>query len=166
MVDFNALVPWRNNKTQTPAKREDYFDPFVSFRREMDRMFERFFDGFPIHSGNGSRNVTPAVDIDETEKEMVITAELPGVSDKDVEVSLAGDVLTIKGEKKAEKEEKRGDTTYVERQFGSFARSVRLPFEVKDEQIDAKFKDGVLTIHLPKPADMQKAVRRIEVKAQ
>ena len=66
----------------------------------------------------------------------------------------------------AEKEEKRGDTTYVERQFGSFARSVRLPFEAKDERIDAKFKDGVLTIHLPKPPDMQKAVRRIEVKAQ
>ena len=57
MVDLNALVPWRNNKTQTPAKREDYFDPFMTFRREMDRMFERFFDGFPIHTGNGWRNV-------------------------------------------------------------------------------------------------------------
>src|SRR5207237_5046524 len=90
-VDFNALVPWKNNKPQTPAKREDYFDPLVTFRREMDRMFERFFDGFPMHSGDGWRSLTPAVDIDDTEKEMVITAELPGVRDKDVEVSLAGD---------------------------------------------------------------------------
>jgi len=56
MVDFNALVPWRNNKTQT-AKRNDYVDPFVTFRREMDRMFERFFDGFPVHIGNGWRNL-------------------------------------------------------------------------------------------------------------
>ena len=76
MVDFNALVPWRNNKTKT-AKRDDYVVPFVTFRREMDRMFERFFDGFPVHIGNGWRNLTPAVDIDETEKEMVLTAELP-----------------------------------------------------------------------------------------
>jgi HSP20 family protein len=167
MVDFNALVPWRNNKSQMPAKREDYFDPFVSFRREMDRMFDRFFDGFPMHAtGNGWRSLTPAVDVDETDKEMLISAELPGVSEKDVEVSVTGDVLTIKGEKKAEKEEKRGDSTYIERQFGSFARSVRLPFDVKDQQVEAKFKDGVLTIHLPKPPEMQRAVRRIQVKAQ
>jgi HSP20 family protein len=167
MVDFNALVPWRNNKSQTPAMRgEDFFDPFVTFRREMDRMFEDFFGGGALrHAHAGWQALTPAVDIDETDQQMVITAELPGVSDKDVEVSLAGDILTIKGEKKAEREEKNGDATYMERRFGSFSRSVRLPFEVKDEKIDAKFKDGVLTIHLPKPAELQRAVRRIEVKS-
>ena len=94
------------------------------------------------------------------------TAELPGVRDKDLEVSLAGDVLTIKGEKKTETEETNGNATYTERRYGSFTRSLRLPFEVKDEEVDAKFKDGVLTVRLPKPADMQKQVRRIEVKAQ
>jgi HSP20 family protein len=166
MVDFKALVPWRSNKTQTPATREDFFDPFVTFRREMDRMFDDFFGGGvlrPTHAG--WQTLTPAVDIDETDKEMVIAAELPGVSDKDVEVSLAGDILTIKGEKRAEREEKNGDTTYMERRFGSFSRSVRLPFEVKDEKVDARFKDGVLTIHLPKPAELQRAVRRIDVKS-
>jgi HSP20 family protein len=165
MVDFNALVPWRNNKSEVATKRDDFFDPFVSFRREMDRMFDRFFDGLPASSGHGWQALTPAVDIDETGKEMVITAELPGVSDKDVEVSLAGDVLTIKGEKKSEKEHNNGDSTYVERRFGSFSRSVRLPFEVKDGQVDARFKDGVLTINLPKPTEMQRSVRRIAVKS-
>ena len=165
MVDFNALVPWRNIKSEVATKRDDFFDPFVSFRREMDRMFDRFFDGLPASTGTGWQALTPAVDIDETDKEMVITAELPGVSDKDVEVSLVGDVLTIKGEKKSEQEHKDGDSTYVERRFGSFSRSVRLPFEVKDGQVDARFKDGVLTIHLPKPAELQRAVRRIDVKS-
>lgn len=166
MVDFKALVPWRNNKAQTPATREDFFDPFVTFRREMDRMFDDFFGGGALRPAHaGWQTLTPAVDIDETDREMVITAELPSVSDKDVEVSLAGDILTIKGEKRAEREEKNGDSTYMERRFGSFSRSVRLPFEVKDEKVDAKFKDGVLTIHLPKPAELQRAVRRIDVKS-
>ena len=96
----------------------------------------------------------------------MVTAELPGVTDKDVEVSLAGDILTIRGEKKAEHEQKNGDSYYAERRFGSFSRSLRLPFEVRDEKVDARFKDGVLTIHLPKPADLQNSVRKIEVKAQ
>jgi HSP20 family protein len=97
---------------------------------------------------------------------MILTAELAGVTGKDVEVSLAGDVLTIKGEKKTETKEKKGDSYYTERSFGSFSRSLRLPFEVKDEKVDAKFKDGVLTVRLPKPAEMQKAVRKVDVKAQ
>jgi HSP20 family protein len=164
-MDFKSLVPWRNNnKAQVPAVREDFFDPFVTFRREMDRMFDDFFGGVG-RSLQGTQSLTPAMNVDETEKEVVITAELPGVTEKDVEVNVAGDVLTIKGQKKAEHEEKNGDSYYMERRFGSFARSVRLPFEVKDEHAEAKFSNGVLTVRLPKPTEMQKAVRRIEVKA-
>jgi HSP20 family protein len=166
MVDFKSLVPWKNNRSQPPALREDYFDPLVAFRREMDRMFDHFFDGFPGRTGNGPGAIAPAIDLDENDKEMVVSAELPGVTDKDIEVSLAGDVLTIKGEKKTEMEEKKGGSFYTERRYGSFARSLRLPFEVKDEQVVAKFKDGILTIRLPKPAEMQSQVRRIDVKAQ
>jgi HSP20 family protein len=164
-MDFKSLVPWRNNnKGQVPATREDYFDPFVTFRREMDRMFDDFFGGG--RSLQTAQGLTPAVDIDDTDREMVVTAELPGVTEKDVEVNLAGDILTIKGEKKAEHEEKNGDGYYMERRFGSFTRSIRLPFEVKDENVEAKFNNGVLTVRLPKPADMQKPVRRIEVKTR
>ena len=167
MVDFKSLVPWRNEKSQVSATREDFFDPFVTFRREMDRMFDDFFGGSALRPAYaGWQGTTPAVDIDETDRELVVSAELPGVNDKDVEVSLAGDILTIKGEKKAAHEQKNGDSYYAERRFGSFSRSLRLPFQVADEKVDAKFKDGVLTIHLPKPAELQKPVRRIEVRAQ
>jgi HSP20 family protein len=76
-----------------------------------------------------------------------------------------GDILTIKGEKKAEHEQKNGDAYYMERRFGSFSRSLRLPFEVKDEKVNAKYDKGVLTIRVPKPAEIQNAARRIEVKA-
>jgi HSP20 family protein len=165
MVDFKALVPWRNNKSQPPVTREDFFDPFVTLRREMDRMFDDFFGGGTLPSLQGGQTFTPAVDIDESDKEIVVSAELPGVSEKDVEVNIAGNMLTIKGAKKAEHEEKEGDSYYMERRFGSFVRAVRLPFEVKDEDVQAKFSNGVLTVRLPKTAEMQKAVRRIEVKA-
>jgi HSP20 family protein len=150
-----------------PATREDFFDPFVTLRREMDRMFDDFFGGSALRPAySGWQGATPAVDIDETDKELIVTAELPGVRDKDVEVSLAGDILTIKGEKRDAREQKSGDSYYAERRFGSFSRSLRLPFELGDEKVDAKFKDGVLTIHLPKPAELQRSIRRIEVKAQ
>jgi HSP20 family protein len=166
-MDFKSLVPWRD-KSQTPATRDDFFDPFVNFRREVDRMFDDFFNNF----GFGGRSLRPlaggwqgpTVDVAESDKEMVVTAELPGLDQKDFEVTLAGDILTIKGEKKAEHEQKDGDHYYMERRFGAFSRSVRLPFEVKDEKVDAKYDKGVLTIRVPKPVEAQKAVRRIEVR--
>ncbi len=167
-MDFGTLIPWRE-KSQVPAQRDDFLDPFVSFRREVDRMFDEFFNGF---GGRGLRpmttgwqGVTPTIDVAENEKEVVVTAELPGLDEKDFEVTLTGDVLTVKGEKKAEHEQKDGNAYYAERRYGAFARSVRLPFEVKDEQVDAKYDKGVLTVRVPKPAEVQKAVRRIEIKA-
>jgi HSP20 family protein len=167
-MDFKSLVPWRE-KSQSPASRNDYFDPFVSFRREVDRMFDDFFNSFGGRGlrpmAGGWQGVNPVIDLDETDKELVVTAELPGLDQKDFEVMLAGDVLTIRGEKKAEHEQRDGDAYYMERRFGSFSRSVRLPFEVKDEQLDAKYDRGVLTIRVPKPAGSQKNVRRIEVRS-
>src|SRR3954467_11902099 len=107
MVDSKSLVPWRE-KSQAPATRDDFFDPFVTFRREVDRIFDSFLDGAgawrPL--GAGSQGLTPLLDIADTEKELVVKAELPGVSEKDVEVTLSGDTLTIKGEKKAETDQK------------------------------------------------------------
>ena len=96
--------------------------------------------------------------------ELVITADLPGVDEKDVEVTLSGDTLTIKGEKKIEHEEKGDDGRYTERRVGSFSRSIRLPLEVQEEEIDANFDDGVLTTRVHKQPQAQKTVRRIEVK--
>lgn len=96
--------------------------------------------------------------------ELVVTAALPGVDEKDVKVTVAGDILTIKGEKKAEREEQGDDGRYTERRIESVSRSVRLPFEAKDEKIDATFENGVLTIRVHKLAEPQKGDRRIEVK--
>jgi HSP20 family protein len=167
MVDFKALVPWRD-KSQTPATRDDLHDPFFSFRQHVDRMFDDFFNGFGRRAvGSPSASwaaPTPSLDLTETEKEIVVTAEMPGLDDKDFEVNVSGDILTLKGEKKAEHEHRNGDAHYMERRFGSFSRSVRLPFEVQDEKVDARYEKGVLTIRVPKPADMQRQVRRIEVR--
>ena len=167
MVEIRSLVPWRGG-SQSPAARDDFFDPFLNFRREVDHIFDSFLEGFGARSaaaGNGWLSLAPAVDVAKSEKELVITAEMPGVSEKDVEVTLTDDLLTIKGEKKAEREQKDGNYTYAERRYGSFSRSVWLPFQAGDVEIDAKYDKGVLTIRVPKPADAQKAARRIEVKA-
>jgi HSP20 family protein len=167
-MNFGSLIPWRE-KSQVPATRDETYDPFVTFRREVDRMFDDFVNGFgmrPLRPWTGGlQSVTPMIDVADTDKELVVTAELPGLDEKDFDVTLSGDILNIKGEKKAEREEKNGDAYYMERRFGSFSRSVRLPFEVKDEKVDAKYDKGVLTIRVPKPADAQRAVRHIEVKA-
>lgn len=164
-MNFGSLIPWRD-KSQDLANRDEMLDPFVSFRREVDRVFDDFFDGFGSRglSSTGSRRFAPTVDISETDKDIVISAEMPGLDEKDFEVSLSGDLLTIKGEKKAEREQKNGDAYYLERRFGSFSRSIRLPFEVKDDNVDARYDKGVLSLRVPKPAEVQKAVRKIEVK--
>ncbi len=164
-MNIGSLMPWRE---KSPALRDDFFDPMVTFRREVHRMMDDFFNGFEgssLAGMKGWQGNTPIIDIAETEKEMVITAEMPGLDEKDFEVTISGDLLTIKGEKKVEHEEKNGNGYHRERRYGSFSRSLRLPFEVKDERIDATYQKGVLTIHLPKPADAQKAVRQIEIKA-
>jgi len=146
---------------------DDFFDPFVTFRREVDRMFDDLFHGSgqSRSSALSWQGVVPVVDVEENDKEIVVTAELPGLEEKDLEITASADILTIKGEKKAERKENDGNGYYMERRFGSFSRSVRLPYEVKDQDVDAHYEKGVLTIRVPKPEEMQKAVRRIELKA-
>ena len=164
-MDLGSLVPWRD-KFRAPANREDIYDPFAMFRRAVDRMFDDFLGPVGGMHGYGSGGlVSPTIDVTDTEKELVVTAELPGLDEKDFEVTLAGDILTIKGEKKIEHENRSGGEYQLERRFGSFSRSLRLPFETTDEQIEARYDKGVLTIHLPKPPEAQRQVRRIEVNA-
>jgi HSP20 family protein len=166
-MNLGSLIPWRD-KTQLDAHPETYSDPFTSFRREVDRMFDDFFRsaGQGLQPWNaGWPAMAPRIDISDSDKELVVTAEMPGLDEKDFEVTLAGDLLTIKGEKKTENENRNGNAYYVERRFGSFSRSVRLPFEAGDEQVQANYDRGVLTVRVPKPAEAQRHVRRIEVKA-
>lgn len=163
-MKLGSLVPGRERPE--PAIRDDAYDPFTAFRRDVDRMFDNFFSDFGVPTlRSGSVSITPTIDATETDNDVVITAELPGLDEKDFDVTLTGDLLTIKGEKKSEHEESNGGSYYRERRFGSFSRSLRLPFEVKDGNIDATYKKGVLTVRVPKPAEAQAEVKRIEVKA-
>lgn len=158
------LIP--SGKKSVPVKREEY-NPFAFLRHEMNRLFDNFFRGFeiePFESRLGT--FSPKVDVKETDKEIKVSAELPGMEDKDIEVSLSKDTLTIKGEKKEEKEDKGKDYYHMERSYGSFSRVVPLPNEVDADKAKAQFKKGLLTVTLPKTAKAIKETKKISVKAE
>lgn len=162
-------------KKATPARTPDVWH---SFRSEMDRLFDRFSTGFglptfrrmldvePAWSSESSFSfAAPAVDVTEDDKAYKITAELPGIEEKNIEVTVSGDMLTLKGEKRYEKEEKDKNRYMSERAYGSFQRSFLLPEGVDRDKIAADLAKGVLTITLPKTAEAQKPQKKIEVKA-
>lgn len=137
------------------------FEELTTLRREMDRVFERFFGELP--SVDVSWGWTPRLDMTETKDSLNIRAELPGLEAKDLDVSLVGDTLTIKGEKKQEKEEKDDYHHVVERSYGAFSRMVRLPASVASDKITANFKNGVLTLTLPKTEEAKRKAIPINI---
>ncbi len=137
-------------------------NPFLSLQQEIDRLFEDFTRGFPAF-GSMANVAVPTMDVAETDKEIEITAELPGLEEKDVQINVADNVLTIRGEKKAEKEQKDKNYRLVERSYGSFERSLELPKGVDLDGIKASIDKGVLKVVVPKPAPAQ--VKKVEVKA-
>jgi HSP20 family protein len=140
-------------------------EPFGSLFREVQKTFEDFSRRSPI-AGLGSDMLAPKIDIAESKDAIDLTAELPGVDEKDVDVTLADGMLTIRGEKKSERDEtdKEKNWHVVERNYGSFSRTISLPFDPDSAKIEAKFDKGVLYIHLPKPAEMAKKQQKIEIK--
>ena len=176
MAEATSKVPVKTEKTPAPALPT--WRPFESLRREVDRLFDDFDGGFfgapfrrslfdiePFRRVQTAFTSAPAVDVTETDKAFEITAELPGIDEKNIEVKLVNDVLTIKGEKQEDKEEKKKDYYLRERSYGSFERSFQLPDGVDADKIEANFKKGVLTLLLPKSAEAQKAEKKITVKA-
>ena len=171
--------------TKVPVKTEtgsasvpQALRPFDSLRREVDRLFEDFAGGFwrspfgrsffdiePAWRSRSAMSAMPAIDVTETDKAYEITAELPGMDEKNVEVKVADDILTIKGEKQEGKEEKTKDYHLSERSFGSFQRAFQVPSGVDTDKIDAKFSKGVFTVTLPKSTEAQKAEKKITVKS-
>jgi HSP20 family protein len=132
-------------------------------RNEMERLYERFFDLRPFRRFTEEGEWMPSVDVSETAKEIIVNAEIPGVEAKDIDVNLAGDVLTIKGERKREQEAKGENLHRIERSYGSFYRSLRLPSEVDGDKIKASYKKGVLRITLPKTK--KATAKKIEISA-
>jgi HSP20 family protein len=155
----------------TLAVRREWEYPFGSFQREMNKLADDLFGGFnlspraPLERGLAT-TFTPRVDVSETDKEIKVSAELPGMDEKDIDVSLARDTLTIKGEKKEEKEEKGEDYYRMERSYGSFTRSVSLRVEVDTDKVQATFKKGVLEITLPKTPEAIQETKKVPVKSK
>jgi HSP20 family protein len=136
---------------------------FLSLQREIDNLFNEFTRDWPSLKGTTSE-LAPHMDVVEKDSHVEITVELPGIEEKDVEVSLTDDILTIHGEKKAEKEEKTENRYLVERSYGAFSRSIQVPPGTKPDDIKASMAKGVLTVTLPKTAKAQPEAKKIEVK--
>lgn len=160
-MDVRGLVPWGRNRN-VAARYSGDENPFLALHREMNRMFDDFTRGFdlPVAQG-GWTGAWPRVELSETDKAVRVVAELPGLQEKDIELTLEDNILTLKGEKKTETE----SPTYTERWHGTFQRSIQLSSEVEPDKIDASFKNGILTVTLPKRPDSEGNAKRIEIKA-
>ncbi len=168
-MNVRDLIPWgRNTNTnQAPTVyRDDERNPFLSLHREVNRLFDDVFRSFDRNlpalgalSGFGAG--WPSVEISETDKEIRITAEVPGLEEKDIEVLLDDGVLTLRGEKRSETEDK--EKQFSERIYGRFERRIPVGTEIVEDKIDARFKNGVLNLVLPKTEKAQSQVKRIAI---
>lgn len=163
-MNVRDLVPWtRGDRGQSPSARSESesMSPVVSLHREMNRLFDDVFRTFESSHLGGARGAWPRVDVAETDKEYRITAELPGIEERDVEVLFQEGVLTVRGEKKLEKES--GNRTFSERYYGRFERQISLDRDIDENAINATFRNGVLTVTAPKSAKALERTKRIPV---
>lgn len=161
-MNMKNLIPW--SRKNVPVRREDDH-PFYSLQRSVNQVFDDFLDFGPFALGSSMTSFSPQLDVSETDREFLIAAELPGMDEKDVEVSVSKSLLTLRGEKKNEREDKRKDYYRMERSYGMFERTIPVPEGVDLDKVEASFKKGVLTVVLPKSADYQKERKRIPIKA-
>ncbi|WP_029919697.1 Hsp20/alpha crystallin family protein [Nevskia soli] len=167
----------KSKEAAVPAGKSREWHPFEALRKQVDHLFEDFDKGFlpntftrplfdiePFWRREFTLNAIPAIDIVEHDKDFQITAELPGMDESNIEVKLSNGMLSITGEKKEEKEENKKNYHLSERHYGAFERSFRLPESVEADKIEAHFKDGVLTVSLPKDGEAQKSAKKIAIK--
>lgn len=162
-MSVRDLIPWsRAARSSVPAAMREDANPFLTLHREMNRLFDDVFSGLDAGwPASIARSNWPKVELIETDGTLRVSAELPGMDEKDVELLIDDDVLTIRGEKRSETtDEKRG---YTERSYGRFERSIALPYPVEEDKAEASFKNGVLTISLPRSAKAQERGRRIAI---
>jgi HSP20 family protein len=168
MVEIKNLSPkGRDRNSLLPSLREEH--PFNLFREQINRLFDDFFFGrelTPFRAEPWYGAFQPHIDVKESAKEITVSAELPGMDEKDIEVLLSGDSLTIKGEKKEEKEEKENNYYRMERRYGSFQRVIPLPVEIDTKKVDASFKKGILHVKLPKTTQAKSSAKKITVKSE
>ena len=150
------LIPWR--------KRESMDQPLVSLRDEMNRLFDNFWHGESLPEKFGFAQGFPSVDVTETDTEVVVKAEVPGLEARDLDITVVGDVLTIKGEKKEETEEKKKEYHHKEVRYGAFSRSIQLPAGVDLDKVKAECKKGVCAVTLAKIEPEE--VKKISIKGE
>ena len=165
-MKMKNIVPFRKEREDELARRGQ--DPFYTLQESMNRLFNDFmggFDRFPL-TDRHMRDMmgAPRLDVSEDGKAVLVTAELPGMNEKDVELLLTEKTLTIKGEKKMEKEDEGRDYYRSERTYGAFCRSLTLPAPIDRGKVEATFKNGVLKVTLPKTGEALQAPKKIEVK--
>lgn len=168
-MSLRDLIPWSRQENRLPIstdpQRGSEYDayPLLSLHREVNRLFDDVFRGFggPAFGRLGHGGAWPHVELGETDKDIRITAELPGLDEKDVDLSVEEGVLTLRGEKRAELEDK--DRGYSERSYGRFERRIGLPQGIDREKANATFRNGVLTVILPKTEAAKTNVRRIPI---
>jgi HSP20 family protein len=160
------LIPWSRSQELAPARGS--LDPFLTLHREMNRLFDDVFRGIdsgqtPLMEG---RFGWPKIELSDTDKTLTVSAELPGMTEKEVQIEIANGVLTIRGEKKSEhKEDKDGGKYFTERYYGSFERQIPLD-NVDEDKAQASFKNGVLTVSLPKSENARAGIKRIAINTQ
>lgn len=157
-MSVNDLIPWRNRNAVSPSLRRD---PFFALHDQVNRLFDEFSRGFDMPALGDRGLGWPSIDLKEDDKRVCVEAELPGMEEKDIEVTLLENTLTIRGEKRIEEEDAKRQ--YSERYFGRFERQIPLGADVDADKVSAKFKNGVLKIEIPKAAEAQTRVRRIKV---
>ncbi len=158
------LIPWGRQETRAPMLfRDEGRDPFWSFRREMDRLVDDTFRGLGLTAPAVGRTMSwPSLEVSETDNEVRVTAEVPGLSEKDIELSVDDGVLTLRGERKAGTQDK--ERGYSERFYGRFERRIALPGGVDEEKASARFENGMLTVTMPKSPEAAHG-RRIPINA-
>lgn len=169
---FKNLIPWKKGKMEAAQKNED---SFMNFHKQMDQMFNQFLRDFdmpgfafpPLNRFERGWMKSPDVDVDENEKEIRVTADLPGIDEKDLDVSLEGNSLTLKGEKKEEKSSRQSKGRLTERCYGSFERRITVPSDQIDPaKVKASMKKGVLTVLLPKIRGRQENQKKIAIQTE
>jgi len=167
VMSVRDLIPWNRGRDVVVRRGEDT-NPFLALHREMNRLFDDVFRGFDLAPFGFDRRFDrtfgwPNIEVNDTDTELKVTAELPGMDEKDVDLELAHGVLAIKGEKRTETQDK--DRQFSERYYGRFER--RIPVEdIDEDKVSASFRNGVLTVTLPKLAQARRPVKRITIKGK
>ncbi|QND64653.1 Hsp20/alpha crystallin family protein [Mesorhizobium loti] len=165
-MSVRDLIPWNRGNNQAPSVyRGGDVDPFMSLHRDVNKLFDEVFRGFDTPTVFGRMTprtgTWPSVEFSENDKEIQVTAEVPGLEEKDIEVMVEDGVLTLRGEKKSETEDK--DRQFSERYYGRFERRFGMGREVDEDKVAATFKNGVLTVTLPKSEKAQASAKRIAI---